>query len=526
MENTNTQNRTKRVSIFKSHHATQILYPSRLLLKDGEAMSISYPGDAQDRFERHPVVPDAAVILNKTSGNHDLDTDFTTYNPTSLWYDDDTMSTGDLFKDMQAVTQHVGATKLRVVLYYEPAATAPGAPRKNYVRINRFTRFEFPDRKPFYDKVEYEIPYRDLPRRPTTPWEQDLFELVRMASARAVLHAQQRLAAVGGRLPEYQWKAPRTVALEKAIAHLATVMTKAELSEYNSTLPDENDHIKECPFCTEEFDDADTTDPVKLRCSKRHVLCKSCVQNICRTSGIANVRWPWCAVLLANDPNNHILKPNYLDPAAPFRNDPRYTKHENFERGCADLDAGHVRDDTTKIVISKARFDFVCEILIHTSPSPERHERYWRDHRYTAEYTIVTAAVHAFCRGWNGESWPVNEVYKQMRHMIFHCLADEWKKGEMYAYATDKLKQDVGEDLSKVPLRPGFVEFIDRSLNRLLRFMVVRRCDRDCGTLCGFHAHGERSFHKVYWATREDDVFGCIEDVLRKKRKARTWAMV
>ena len=533
--NVSPQARTKIVSIFKPHHATQVLYPSRRLLKDGESPSITFPHRVHDRFEPHPIVPDAAVILNKSGGNESVDTDFTTYNATSLWPDDEVVSTGDLFADMDTMTQHIGCTKLRVLLFNVPAAATPGVRPELHNRLNRLSRLEMPGGKVHYDQVEYSMRLQDFDvavaqtrqTRGTLPcWAKDVVELVRTTSDRAVLHVRQRCSAVGWNLPNYNWKPPRTITLKKAIPHFATVMTKTELSEYNSTLPDENDHITECPCCTEEFDDPDTTDPVKLPCSKRHVLCFPCVQNICKTSGLTKVRCPWCAVLLANDGNRHVLQPNYLDLSAPFHVDPRFTKYENFERGVADLDSGHVRNDTTKVLISKARFDFIWELYVHTSPSPERPERLWRDHRCVPEYKVVNAAFHAFCNGWNGESWPVNEVFKQFRHMIFFCLANEWKKGELYSGHTDKRKHDVEQDHSKVPLRPGFVEFIDRALNRVLRFMVVRRCEQYCGTLCGLHSHGERLHCKVYWATREDDFFAVQVETLRKKRKARSWALV
>ncbi|EME46050.1 hypothetical protein DOTSEDRAFT_32735 [Dothistroma septosporum NZE10] len=105
MENANIspQSRTKVVSIFKPHHTTQILYPSRLLLKDGELQTMTAPRHMAQRYEPHPIVPDAAVIFNKTSNNQAVDTDFTSLTAISLWPDDEFVSTGNIFKDMEVV---------------------------------------------------------------------------------------------------------------------------------------------------------------------------------------------------------------------------------------------------------------------------------------------------------------------------------------------------------------------------------------------------------------------------------------
>ncbi|EME46051.1 hypothetical protein DOTSEDRAFT_42633, partial [Dothistroma septosporum NZE10] len=138
-----------------------------------------------------------------------------------------------------------------------------------------------------------------------------------MTSDRAVRHVQQRLRAVGLGFPEYNWLAPRTITTEEALAHLATVMDRTQLADYSSDLPEE-EKITACPCCMEDFSDPDTTDPVKLPCSKRHVLCFSCVENICKTSGLTKVRCPWCSIYLANNTNSHVLQPNYLALTAPF----------------------------------------------------------------------------------------------------------------------------------------------------------------------------------------------------------------
>ncbi|KAK4627182.1 hypothetical protein CLAFUW4_04675 [Fulvia fulva] len=497
--------------VFEPHHSITLLYPSFTLIKPGERATITMPLGARARYEPHPIVPVESVIANKTSRNETIGTDFTVYLPVSDVGSHDMELSGELYHDMQQVTARVGHTKLRLMLVTKDARMDNLDDAT--IRISRFTKSVVQGGKARYTKSQYEMSCGDFIQRSTITqrlWDACALELIMQSSDRAVKHQRLRLAIHDITEPENdEWRSPRGIEMDDAIPKIANIMSKAELDQFNGDLADD-ERIDQCPVCLDDFSDTDS--PVKLPCSKKHIVCMSCLREWCKVGGVHKTKCPWCAVQLATPEAIECLRPNYLDMKAVYEVDIRYNRYENHERRCADLDQYHAQDNSTTITINNNRLLETWHHLVELQPKSEPGYSHLNQNPVDSpEYVDVLTAFVTFCDTRRGSSITIQDAFHQSREAIFTALRAKLRISGMYDFMPMERKDSIDRDVYKVPLRPGFKEWIQCSLNRVLQFQTIRQCKtkEECAGMISSHMHGGcggREYFTSKWCSTEDPV--------------------
>ncbi|KAK4504262.1 hypothetical protein PRZ48_005178 [Zasmidium cellare] len=195
------------------------------------------------------------------------------------------------------------------------------------------------------------------------------------------------------------------------------------------------------------------------------------------------------------------MEPNYLDMSAPFHFDARYSRYEDIERSYADLDSRLAKDDGTLITVNA---DILSASWMDASSNVDTSLSHHLRPAQMDEAHFFQEGVLEGIEHYHGQVMQMKVLFHTLRKEILGRLRDEYLTNGMQHYMDNDALQRLQQDEELVPLRPGFGYWMDRVLNRVLMFQVVRACNKYHDPLShflhsesnpeGWHRHGDRHF--------------------------------
>ena len=495
------QNETlKLVGMLERHHIVHVQYPWKPLLDNEEQISIPAPHNCQDRYEPLPLIPDPGVEANAYR-NSEEETAFFSTTATEHYITDppNVETTGlrhlqHLRADMAQATLFRGDTTLSAITYALRTSNA------SYMRVERITTFARREGN-CTQTVRYNFDFSDVLRIMDLPvWMWNLVDLVYRRSDRAFLHVRQMLSSSGLSLAQDVWlpqRVPPFAAL--VLSSWPNNITR----DFGNMRPEESI----CRICNTECMGSAQQRPVAVRCSAKHIYHFACLQEWCNSKGPERSKCPRC--------NESIFTPDMVDRlifgvhADLFEPDLRFSHWENIERACADLDMHRVENDQTLTGGSKK---LVTQIFEDSQPShrsqgitssPADRALRHLDYARFYEHKVFEEAVLQAAQTLEGSCLSAGALWEAMATNVHIQLKQKFTERGLDDVMPTKClgPGEAGrrEIWYQKAMLPGFLEHLDRLLNRLVRFQVMRACfckpEREGNTELGVHAHGGRSYY-------------------------------
>ncbi|KAF2168378.1 hypothetical protein M409DRAFT_53068 [Zasmidium cellare ATCC 36951] len=503
-------------SALRPHHKISVQYPCENLLQNGEQLTILTP-NCEDAYEPLPLVPDDDVQANYPWLGYE-DTHFTHLHhiadqnsavPKTDSLEGDFAPTEDLTRDMNACLPYLALTELQVVTYRTTGVALDGVTR---VRISRTTTFahgagnttELP--AAVYETSLSDV-YFDILRAPAVPqYWQDIVSLIEQVNNRCIRHVKRRVgeALYAALFPSTSWRAPRSLPVADSVAKLAVCLNKAELDSFNEKLP-QDEKLAQCPSCLEDFDIGDSARVFMLPCSHKHCLCGECMEQWVKQSSPQHARCPHCRRQIASPQfvsELASMTPNYLNMNAPFRFDTRYTRFENEERSWADVDRTLAESDETFILVDA---DILVAAWYRALESFDENDALYLRPGEAPEANHFQEAFLDGIEDYHGQTMQMKDLFQSLRKSVLRRMRNEYLMHGMQHYMDETSLQHLQQNEELVPLRPGFGWWMDRVLNRVLMFQVVRACNEYHDPTShffhsesnpeGWHHHGDRHFY-------------------------------
>ncbi|KAI6878237.1 hypothetical protein KC360_g8797 [Hortaea werneckii] len=528
------------VSIFTPHHTTNIKYPSFSLLAQTEDLTHSdifmLPVEnASERFEPWPLVNDPAIAAHAFRCSHE-ETAIFSLNPARIGFESgpETIihlankwgatktfthnALRELGSHMSALSMHQGGTNLSVLTYNNRG--------QDCVLIKRHTNlFVGQGRLTACPSVMYITTVEGL--RSTklathSAFMQNLQDVVFRRTDRAFLHVQHMLHChqpqTSARIHDvaHPWKAKRRPNYESFEFKIA------EPIPLESIPADE----MSCNTCGNDLDTA-AYRPLQMKCCGNHI-CRHCYTNWADSKGPNHASCIYCRGRFFDDPTAESMTDGtvngYYYPYLPPNH--RFTPYENFERSCADLDRHLAENNPTTIVPDP---DLLLRIWDHLldgarledgSTSTPDHLQPARCPEIKTARRILREDVYWLALDEDDAEWSTDSLFAQLWRNQLRGFRDaivlaggrtvqegqgelmHWVEARSPHFATDA--QTVAQWL-----RPGTLEFVRRTLNRMLQFVHVRVCRRaeemGAGRLvedtpcAGLHGHGARMYVGTMW---------------------------
>jgi len=477
------------VSVLRPHHLTKIVYPDlSLLIPATESLMLPPIHDVRNRFEPKSLIQDAAVMANADRDSL-AETSFFVVTEAAFVNKDTYLETMQavsetperLARDMERISSWNGETMLNAVIYH---ATKRGK-EVDRIRIRRRTSLRS---ESFCQEetVMYEMSmkeFNDLGSvEPYVRSLEKLGHLCHSLSDRAVLHINaQLLHQTRSDLPPGKWKPPRQPRYEKFLCTFAKPINFLGLSP--SLI---------CQICATGFDGADH-DAMVLNCGRSHMLCKQCLLQICQNGQVEHAKCPFCRTkFFGNDKTLEWLK--YGVVGKEYAPDDEYNAYENFERSVGDLDKQHAGDNEQILTVSSSAMVRTMVMLFHgallePATSTPRDLQPVR----CPELPIVASALESSLRTLEGAELPTSLVFSTLLNDIYQALARISLCSELRLLAGSHELEHLLESPCQhdITLRPGFVDFVRRSVSRMLQFTHCRICRCMPGW---YHSHGLREY--------------------------------
>ena len=186
-----------------------------------------------------------------------------------------------------------------------------------------------------------------------------------------------------------------------------------------------------------------------------------------------------------------------LDLQGDYVHDDRYSKWENFELSCADLDrtqAGFaIPTDNNDIVVNAKLFGTVWDHFIRearaepTASTPSHHN--------PANYSELQIVQRCLLSGLNeidGATIPASTLQQMLTDDIDAALFKAFVRSEAAGVVESGTIALAHDDLDRaeqtMDLRPYLRPFVQLTLNRIINFVRLRHCE--CVGVVELHVHG------------------------------------
>ncbi|KAK4627332.1 hypothetical protein CLAFUW4_04348 [Fulvia fulva] len=491
------------VSAFDLHHTVNIRYPALELLSRDDTWKMAKPRAITMRFEPNALITDPRVIEN-TDRNAEEGTRFLHYTKAlrghSEQYSEEEPEKHDieaLLRDMKELSRCIGSTELRAVIY-RPANIKPEQ-RSTCMTIRRISRLKCADGLikecgTFY--VLSAPKFMDLAKTEAglEIWYCDLRDLVLLNSDRAVRHARDTMQ----RYPIADededvmgfatgWLPPR---LPSLVPVICSKVTQAELQQ--EVIRDED--ASECQICKQPFDHHDIV-PVIVNGSCDHMYCHARLTTWVLSNG-DQATCPFCRKSFTT-PEQYVDLLHGTDAAGRYVYDDRFNTWENFERSCADLDTSRasllMATPDSKITVNAKLLAEFWDYLVEQARAES--ETSTPAHHNPANFTELDVATTAISHGLfqiDGATLPPNALCHMLIKDIDAAFFKTFVRSEMASMVDGVVIAMALEEWARadntMDLRPNLWLFIERTLNRMVNFVRLRRCE--CVGEIGLHKHG------------------------------------
>ncbi|KAK0344720.1 hypothetical protein LTR59_012401 [Friedmanniomyces endolithicus] len=511
-------------SVFDFHHLVTIHYPSlRDLHSSTEDLALATPINCTSRYDPSlPLVADTAVGHNAGRMNN-AETSFYSVtpavsSPSTRMASDDLAADERLLYDMQRAISGDGGTELFVVTFDVPrpakfeghehaddeyAGSRPGerrgdgelaSPESNnreaMIRINRQTRLppvkqESGDYLAEIGSGEYTMTTIAFDAMESDAlWLENMRALVHGRSDRAVRHVALQLERQARENPPVAWKATRRPFYSVEVLEISRPVDAKTLA----CKPDTEDRC--CSICREDY--GPKVEPMALHNSSH--LCR---QRLYSDEALRN-------------------QIRFSAKGKTYIYDDRYDEWENHKRSMADLDEHLAENNRTWITIHRDVAlsiwdDIVTHDLLETPSSTPYHLQPAR----SIHYAFLRSSIESSLNARKGLQYPTSTAYEILLAEFLGRLSRDYVRAGETLGSTGRqrrvmLQEPGGVGIVNGPggfweygLAPGFMEFAQRTLSRMLQFLNLRvcHCSEDGGEM--FHQHGLRKYYNLDMPTEE-----------------------
>lgn len=488
-----------RADAFKQHHTIDIQYPSLdLLLEPNEEFLLNKPQNAHRRYAPFPLIRDGEIqriaARDGLADNafysvyrcHQQEPDISTRHLTSK----------DVFADLEEAIEFHGLTQLSAVVFRNTQRPDLGP----LIRIRRSTRFRWKDVVD-YNECTYDLSMRDfMAARGRPAWYQDLVHLIGIESDRAARFIALMLIRFK------QTGRPREDLFEVYPKFLKSFERKPRwLEDYEEFLahrvvPYKSSIMQRTPKCM--HCKTDCSKGVSLPCSAKHVIHWECLMDVCDHVEADKLGCGICHEGVFLDPEDvNKLKFNIHEDGI-FYVDDRYTRWENFEKSCSDLDSTRASSNETHITISR---DFMIDLwqkfvdagVEASIPEHLHHDR-------SDEYVLLEWEIDAQLTSLEGVSTAIWMFERWLKRRVFIRFRREFLKAGLDSSLSPSEQNNMRRhDFMRKILRKGWYDAYLRNLNRMLQFLSLRACECTAGHGKVYHTHGGRSFYSRQTVEKE-----------------------
>ncbi|KAK4554244.1 hypothetical protein LTR86_008772 [Recurvomyces mirabilis] len=513
------------LSIFDPHHIVTIEYPDVELCggwDDGEYVfdsdKLALPGieNSAQRFEPQPLIQDKAVEAH--SGLSSLaENPFLCVLPAPILTEAEVLDLlkdvkqcdhhNDLMQNMAIVTKAHGTSTLSCVsVSGERSSDRPQPIEVDEVPMMTFHLSSVLKHRDPSGEIEVDMKYAMTIQNfdaieSDEAWLAQLKWLMRGTTDRAVRHMELQLQVGGLNKTTSVWKPPRTPDYASELHNITHAVHPSEMPASD----------RDCIVCADDLA-GPGMEPLALRCNQKHIICKSCLLKVLASKYPDDATCPYCRqTIFIEQKSLDRLKFSITDGA--FLADPQYDAWENFIRSCADLDTSLAEHNDEKVHVDEKLMLRIWEHLVegmlleseYSTPLDLQPAR-------MPECAILLQAMRTALHSLDGANIPVRSLYRLLLDDIARHFA-RIMLGSSVVHTLSPDDQDVlvhqpQESLALIGFRPGFVEFFERMLSRMLRFVQLRVCGGCCwgglNTERGWHGHGLRMHYRPRSAREEE----------------------
>jgi hypothetical protein len=483
--------------IFGPVHQVNIQYPYIHLLKSGETIADMGPvKDAANRYDpTNPLIPDKAVIA-RAGRTNPIENSMISYYECTRSMDNalpDLSST--LHESMAEVVSYPGKTTLRTVVFRPADGSGLRIRVQAVIEIYEANGYSAIRRKTYNMTTDdFAQDQRRLDNPQTRPnWCTDLDDVLLGHTDRGYRHVALALQQVD--IDRHLDGSAKQFGLRRGPKYeevLEFITTKVDVDQ----LPDDD---RSCMYCTESFFEPGH-EAMNPPCNvSRHIICAECMLKICEAKGVEDACCPECrSKFFITRKQLDFLKFGITE--AGFVSDSRYTSWENFQRSCADLDKQSAINEETEIALNNPEALFNIWLSLISDDLSDSNEPNHRRFDFSPEYRTLLLVVENFFREFEGTHCTPRSLYEGILRDIRNQFMINWCEGNGKDVngMNPGNRSDEGWIDDDMLFRPGMLEAIERSIERLVRALELRMCSCDqAGDDFGKHYHGDRYFWKA-----------------------------
>jgi hypothetical protein len=463
-----------------------------LLTDESETFVLNKPYKSEKRYAPLPLIQDSTILANSGRDEVKSNSFFSVYEAVSTDHTNSQIENINLFYDVKKAIRRHGSTRLSAVLYVTP--TKQGV----QIRVRRRTYFDW-DGHNDYSQQDYNMSLETfLSARAAERWYHDILHLLAVKTDRAARHIRERLE----RLTDPEMEKPEVV--EKYDKFMASFGKGKRRPNYEAYL----DHVltnaksrssmffkaKVCIMCNKPLQGPrHKHNAVALPCNGKHLVGRSCISRCFDGQDPAEVQCPHCGKAIFTSPVLlDKLKFNITDGI--FHNDPRFTRWENFERACSDLDLRAASRSEYPITIHPHFLIKLWHTLV-TEGTDGRTLPHLQPTR-APEFKILAEVVGFNLLHLEGVHTNLHTLDRWLRVKVFGEFRRRYLAAGLDRGLTSAKRVWMSEgDLMREMFRSGFAGFVSQLLNRTLQFLECRACYCSDGLGKEVHWHGQRFYY-------------------------------
>ncbi|KAH9838874.1 Baeyer-Villiger monooxygenase [Teratosphaeria destructans] len=491
------------MSAFDAHHATKIYYPALDVLDmfglRSRDVHLLAPDRAANRYEPLPLVQHRAVEANANRDSND-ECAFVSITNAS-WKEDrpelisppmGSSRAMQLLFQLRQASRYPGKTALKVLtscirntvlVHIAYKIEVRGTGRAVSVISQGLHTIKLSELEAMQDRDQ---------------WPQDLRGLIRRSTDHAVRHVKAQLNRREGhevRDVNIAWKPRRHPPYQANIRQSPRfkILSPEDLSA------DE----RSCVICSDNYG-SDNKAAVELPCGKHH-MCMACLIQWSQSKGAQDANCHFCRSRIYEGMDLESLQFGISATDSKAYNvadegNQGYNRWETFRRANADLDRRTVNQQGpytfvtvnpkfTKLVLMAWELLVLSDHEDHTGTPEHLQPARYPESRYLRE--ILADVLSRY----EGARLPLATLFGDVLTRIGRALWAGFLKGEMSRYWSPA--EIARRSIPGSVVRPGFKEFVERTLSRALMFTMVRICGADCTATRIWHHHGERLYYKI-----------------------------
>lgn len=495
------------------HHLTKCYYPVLSLLdveQEREALLMP-PYKSSTRHKPLPLITEETVMENagRDFDSDDLSFPYISYAHTDAERDAASLDVPHklhcLSRDMAVVESMFGETKLYMVTYGKGKPERAGFKEPQYVRIHRVSRFRLPAGGSHEDTWVYDtdISYFWNASENDPMWYSSLRSLLMRSSDYAVRHVEWQLNVQQPAFEvdaDYAWKGHRYIKPELTELNLPVVLRPQQIPTQSPVDPCTEDCSGTCCSCSTCYGKwSKDCKPVSLDCDSRHILCEECMSGWVTSNSAETANCPICRHPVFPAEMLTVMQAGIHDGRYEYDN--RYNEWENWERSNSDLDHVWAEDihkpfDVCNQVLRWAWLHMMEQARCQTEGSTPLHLQPCR----FPETRIAKAAVLSILEENNGTNWATSNFFDRLVASVYEKLyVRVYNESFMRYYSARELIFMTSDPATNIPMRYGFHNFLERTLNRMLNFAS----HRSCTCMPGYHQHGLRWHYNPKYPTAQ-----------------------